>query len=232
MTCICSCAPRLPKADMFTGIIEGLAEVCGIARQKSDCRFCFRPLFAMKDIQDGESISVNGVCLSVEKHEGEIFRAYASAETLGRSNLAALEMGGKVNLERALALGERLGGHMVSGHVDCLATLSAMRRQGQSIVFRFSFPGQYGPEVIEKGSVALDGISLTVNECGADFLEVNVIPDTRKRTNMGQWRPGSKVNMETDLIGKYVVRFLRQTRPGGKSGLDRDFLSRHGFLGN
>lgn len=216
---------------MFTGIIQGLGEITALNRLGQDSRLAIRPLFAMPDIVLGESIAVNGVCLSVEKSSDGQFCAYASGETLSRSNLKFLRQGARVNLERALALGDRLGGHLVSGHVDCLATVAEITPAGQSLRIVVNFPGQYSCEVIPKGSVALDGISLTVNEAGDGFLGVNVIPDTRGRTNLGQWRKGSLLNMETDMIGKYVRRMLApwigQDR---KAGLDMDFLARNGFL--
>ncbi|WP_291439601.1 riboflavin synthase [Desulfovibrio sp.] len=224
---------------MFTGIIQGQGEVRSIRKSGAECRICLRPLFTLPDIIDGESIAVNGACLSVEEHGADTFTAYASAETLTRTTLGGLQNGYLVNLERALAMGDRLGGHLVSGHVDCLATVREVRRTGQSLCCRLAFPAEFGAEVIPKGSVSLDGISLTVNDCGPDFLEVNIIPDTQKRTTMLHWRPGVTVNMETDLIGKYVRRLLGPWAGNGTngdtatpeaSGLSKDFLLRQGFL--
>jgi riboflavin synthase len=217
---------------MFTGIVHGLGEIVSLDKNNGECRLTLRPLFALKDIADGESIAVNGACLSVEKHGREDFTVYASRETLERTAIGGFTAGGRVNLERSLALGDRLGGHLVSGHVDCLACLRELRPMGLSLVCRLTFPEEYGPEVISKGSVALDGISLTVNECGRDSLTVNVIPDTRKRTTARWWRPGNRVHMETDMIGKYVRRLLerRESGPAGNSGLSREFLLENGFL--
>ncbi len=224
---------------MFTGIIQGQGEVRSMRKSGAECRICLRPLFTLPNIVDGESIAVNGACLSVEEHGADTFTAYASAETLTCTTLGSLQTGHLVNLERALAIGDRLGGHLVSGHVDCLATVREVRRMGQSLCCRLVFPAGFGGEVIPKGSVSLDGISLTVNDCGPDFLEVNVIPDTQKRTTMLHWRPGVMVNMETDLIGKYVRRLLGpwagKNTSGDKtapeiSGLSKDFLLRQGFL--
>lgn len=214
---------------MFTGIILGLGEVREIKAVSGQRRFIITPLFEKADWQDGESISVNGVCLSVEKHWGKIFQVYASAETLASSNLGDLETGAKVNLEPALAFGEKLGGHLVSGHVDCVATVARIKSVGESREMRFHFPANFGPEVARKGSVALNGISLTVNQCGADFLSVNIIPDSLRRTNIGQWRIGSRINMETDIIGKYVLKALSLRESGGTSGLSREFLAKNGF---
>ncbi|MBQ4568362.1 MAG: riboflavin synthase [Desulfovibrio sp.] len=222
---------------MFTGIIQGQGEVIALRRSGRECRLGIRPLFILRDYQAGESIAVNGACLSVEDYTSDSFTAYASAETLGRTTLGDLREGHLVNLERALSLGDRLGGHLVSGHVDCLATVREVRRAGQSLVCRLEFPAAHGPEVIAKGSVALDGISLTVNDCGPDFLEVNIIPDTQKRTTMRQWRPGISVNMETDLIGKYVRSLLgpwhgtgRGAQAAAAGGVSRELLARNGFI--
>lgn len=231
---------------MFTGIIQGLGRVAQIRKSGAECRFTLRPQFNLTHINDGESIAVNGACLSVENHSADIFTVYASAETLNATTLGSLATGDAVNLERALALGDRLGGHLVSGHVDCIAQVSDIRSEGQSVRCRLNFPLEFGPEVITKGSVCLDGISLTVNDCGPDFLEVNVIPDTQKRTSMRDWRPGVNVNMETDLIGKYVRRLLGPWQEAAKgassihtsanastqqaASLSREFLLRNGFI--
>lgn len=219
---------------MFTGLVEGIGELWHMRKQGEECRFKFRTPFNAGKLRDGESIAVNGVCLSVEKRDAETFSAFASAETLSRSNLGYLAVGSRVNMERALAFGERLGGHLVTGHVDCLATVREKRLVGQSWRLTFTFPPEYGELVIPKGSVALDGVSLTVNVCGPDSLEVNIIPDTRQRAAIDLWIPGYRANMETDLIGKYLKGVSRPWAAAemerGKGGLDRDFLGRHGFL--
>ena len=221
---------------MFTGLVQGMGEIRRLVRGASECRLEIAPLFPLENIVDGESIAVNGACLSVEEHQNGCFTAYASAETLARTTLGSLRVGARVNLERALRLGGRLGGHLVSGHVDCIATVADISGAGQSLRCTLTFPPEFAPEVIPKGSVALDGISLTINECGMDSLTVNVIPDTQRRTVMGGWRPGSRVNMETDVLGKYVRRqFLcresETTRPGGRaSGVSYDLLLQNGFL--
>ena len=141
-----------------------------------------------------------------------------------------------MNLERALALGARLGGHLVSGHVDCLAQVTDITPVGASRVYTLSFPAEYGPLVVPKGSVTLDGISLTVNQCGPDHLSVNIIPATQQSTTISAWAPGTQVNMETDLIGKYVQSMLGPWLGKGDAGdgkpassLNMDFLREHGF---
>lgn len=209
-----------------------MGEVEDIEPLGDERRLGISPLFHWDELRDGESIMVNGVCLSVEKHSGSKFYAYASRETVSRSTLGSLRVGTKVNLERALSLGERIGGHLVSGHVDCVAKVTNAEEAGESRRIRCSFPPRYAVEVLEKGSIALDGVSLTVNRSGEDFLEVNVIPDSLRRTNISQWRPGTLINMETDAIGKYVVNFMRYNRAIEKKeeALTRDFLARNGFI--
>lgn len=221
---------------MFTGLIQGQGVVMALERRGNESRLDIEPRFAMADVALGESIAVNGVCLTVERWTGARFQAYASGETLGATTLGRLRRGEKVNLERALALGDRLGGHLVSGHVDCLATVQQVRPAGESVIYRLSFPEAFGPQVVAKGSVALDGVSLTVNNCGLDFLEVNIIPATQKETTIQSWTAGRDVNMETDLIGKYVQRMLGAWQQGTAphpapqpSGLTEEFLRKHGY---
>ena len=218
---------------MFTGIIQGMGRVAAVDRSGSETRFTLRPDFALADYALGESIAVNGVCLTVETFGQGWFTAYASAETLSVTNLGTLRVSSTVNLERALAVGDRLGGHIVSGHVDCLAEVVSVRQAGESRIYHLGFPAEFGTQVIPKGSVALDGISLTVNDCGRDYLEVNIIPATQRETTISGWTPGRRVNMETDVIGKYVQRMLApwdggqaKTQP---SKITPDFLKEHGF---
>ena len=218
---------------MFTGIIQGQGEILDIQGQGTERRFSIRLLFPTGTLTNGESIAVNGVCLSVEHHQGEQFTAYASSETITRTTLGNLRRGSRVNLERALAVGDRLGGHIVSGHVDCIAQVQSMTPAGQSLCIRCTFPQKHAAEVIPKGSVTLDGISLTINECGSDFLTVNVIPDTQGRTTVGNWCAGACINMETDIIGKYVHSFLaprHEDSQQASSSLTKEFLLQNGFL--
>ena len=213
---------------MFTGIIQGQGRLAAVRQIGGEGVLSIRALFALDDLAIGESIAVNGACLTVESGKDGLFTAYASAETLSRTNLSLLRPDAPVNLERALAIGQRLGGHFVSGHVDCLATVHSVRDAGQSLLIRLAFPAEYGELVIPKGSVALDGVSLTVNTCGSDWLEVNVIPETRRATTLASWAPGTRVNMEADMIGKYVLRMLAPRREG--RSLDENFLREHGFI--
>jgi len=218
---------------MFTGLIQGIGKVQGVEAKGPETRFRVRADFPLPDLAIGESIAINGACLTVETHKRDFFTVYASAETLSKTNLGRLKTGSTVNLERALALGDRLGGHMVSGHVDCLAVVASVAPAGESRLYRLEFPPEFGALVVPKGSVALDGISLTVNECGPEYLTVNIIPETWKKTAIASWQPGYEANMETDLIGKYVRRMLAPWLEAGGSGkgssMSEEFLSEHGF---
>lgn len=219
---------------MFTGLVQGMGRVEAVEARGAETRLRIRALFDLKHIVLGESIAVNGACLTVETAGDGWFTVYASAETLNHTSLGRLKSGSTVNLERALALGDRLGGHLVSGHVDCLATVASVAPAGESRVYTLNFPAEHGAYVIQKGSVTLDGISLTVNDCGPDFLSVNIIPSTQRDTTIAGWTPGTKVNMETDLIGKYVRNMLGAWMTTGQdakptSKLSMDFLKENGF---
>ncbi len=219
---------------MFTGLIQGQGTVTAVQAQGADTRLVLRTHFALEHLEIGESIAVNGVCLTVESGDTYSFSAFVSAESLQHTNIGLLRQGALVNLERALAVGQRFGGHMVSGHVDCVATVVSITPVGQSRCIRLQFPPKYSPEIISKGSVTLDGISLTVNACGVDFLEVNVIPETWSVTTVGSWQAGSKVNLETDIIGKYVRHMLQPFQQSAsspaESAVTENLLKQHGFL--
>ena len=220
---------------MFTGIINGQGKLLAVESRGHETRFRIQALYDLADIILGESIAVNGTCLTVETSGPSLFSAYASAETMRRTALGLLKPGAKVNLERALAVGDRLGGHIVSGHVDCVAEILSVRQEGESRRIRIGFPASFGAEVIGKGSVALDGISLTVNDCGPDFLEVNVIPETWRVTTVAEWAPGTRINMETDVISKYVRHMvaphLGLASEEAKAGkLSVEFLRENGFF--
>jgi len=215
---------------MFTGIIPGQGAIVDLAPSGREMRLSIRPLFDLPDLTIGESIAVNGVCLTVEQAADKALHAYASAETMSRTNLGALRPGGRVNLERALALGDRLGGHLVSGHVDGQGQVAAISSAGESHRVRISHDPELGPEIIARGSVALDGVSLTVNACGQDFFEVNVIPETWRATTLSLWRIGCGINIETDMIGKYVRHLLKPYDAFGRSRVTPELLRENGFL--
>lgn len=218
---------------MFTGLIEAVGRVVELTPRGGETRIGIEWPAPAPQFVLGESIAVNGACLTVESFSGAVFQVYASGETMRVTSLRSLKTGSPVNLERALALGDRLGGHMVAGHVDCLARVDSVTPAGESNIYRFTFPADQGQYVVPKGSVALDGVSLTVNECGPDWLTVNLIPESQKKTNASMWKPGAVLNMETDLIGKYVARMLTPWLSGSNesrpSAITEDFLKKHGF---
>jgi riboflavin synthase len=186
----------------------------------------------MPDIRTGESISVDGVCLTVTRVNQGSFRLDVSAETLSKSTLTGIKVGDEVNLERALRVTDRLGGHLVSGHVDGVGRILKKEQKQRSWMLRFGVEERLLRYVIEKGSVAVDGISLTVNRCDDQGFEVNVIPLTGKETGILKKKVGDPVNIETDLIGKYVEKFFLTGRsPHGKkdSLIDEKLLKKHGF---
>ena len=206
---------------MFTGIIEGLGEVLALTFFGGQAKLRIKPLFAIQDYQLGESIAINGACLTVEEFSADWFEVYASAETLRLTNLQKLVVGSVVNLERALAVGGRLGGHFVNGHIDTLATVQSIHTAGESRIFHLTFKQEFSEFLVSKGSITLDGISLTVNNCGTSFLEINIIPKTLAMTNISNWQIGYTANMETDLLGKYAVK-----KP---ANLTLEFLQQYGF---
>lgn len=217
---------------MFTGLVEK-AEVLKVDKSGDEMRLRLRPLFDWEKPVPGESVAVCGACLSVEVWHGGNFTVYASRETLSCTNLPALRPGDSVNIERALALGDRLGGHLVSGHVDDVATVEYVRPVGESHCIKLSFDPQWSRHVIPKGSIALDGVSLTVNVCGPGYVEVNVIPETWSATTVGLWQAGRRVNLETDVMGKYAAHLLGaysvQEKNASSSSLTFEFLRDNGF---
>lgn len=213
---------------MFTGIIKILGKIIKRDLFVEQARIKVQPLIPIEDYQLGESIAINGVCLTVEDFTKEDFTVYASLETLTITNLNKLKVNSIINLERALQMNDRLGGHVVTGHIDTAALVKDINKRGDSYSVLLNFPQEFSRFVVAKGSVALDGISLTVNDCGADFLTVNVIPATFDNTNIKNWFAGYAANMETDLLGKYVVNFLQRQN----SSLDQNFLQRCGFVEN
>jgi len=221
---------------MFTGIIEGLGTVMDIASASKGVRFRIRPDFVLEDPQVGESIAVNGACLTATDFSGECFKVDVSPETLSRTTLGSIKPGARVNLERALRLSDRLGGHIVSGHVDCVGTVIKKTSHGEFTIYSFSLDRKLDRYLVEKGSVAIDGISLTVNSCAKGTFSVAIIPHTAKMTTLSFRKAGDKVNIELDIIGKYIEKLLLGTneqtasRTDASAGIDRDLLARYGFL--
>ncbi len=176
------------------------------------------------DFQLGESISCDGVCLTVVEFRGSGFKVQAAPETLRRSTLGEWRTGTRVNLERALQMGDRLGGHWVQGHVDAVATVLEARPEGGSWLMSFTLPPELAPFFVEKGSVCIDGVSLTLTGVGSENFGVMLIPETQQRTSLGKKQPGQRVNLEADIIGKYVARMM-----GGRGGLTVEQLKAAGL---
>jgi riboflavin synthase len=217
---------------MFTGLVEGVGKVKELSRFGEDLSITISPLFGMPDVRTGDSVSVDGVCLTVTRVDQGSFRLDVSAETLSRSTLTGIKVGDEVNLERALHLSDRLGGHLVSGHVDGVGRILKKEQKQRSWLLRFGLEESLLRYVIEKGSVAVDGISLTVNRCDDQGFEVNLIPLTGKETGILKKKVGDPVNVETDLIGKYVEKLFlksKELHPKKASLIDEKLLKEHGF---
>jgi riboflavin synthase len=218
---------------MFTGLILGKGIVLEKRSSGSGMIFTLESDFDLTGPEEGESIAVNGVCLTAKNIGSRKFTVDVSPESLSRTNLGKLSVGSKVNLERALRLSDRLGGHMVSGHVDAVSTVLEKRPVQNFVQFTFRIPSGLGKYIIEKGSIAIDGTSLTVNNCDDKTFSIVVIPHTLEVTLLGTLREGDSVNIEVDLIGKYVEKML-QADPGNpvksQGGINPEFLAKHGFM--
>jgi riboflavin synthase len=215
---------------MFTGLIEGTGKLVKIEPRGKDMRLSIEAGFELDGLQKGESVSVNGVCLTVVSWNERTFTADVSQETLSRTTISRLMLGDEVNLERALKLGDRLGGHLVNGHVDGKARVILRKPRGDSIVFAFEMAPELARYLIEKGSVAVDGVSLTINRCDEKSFEVNLVPHSARVTNLGNLKVGDQVNIEVDVIGKYVEKFIRNLQKSASDVVDADFLAKHGFI--
>jgi riboflavin synthase len=216
---------------MFTGLVEGLGRVGRITPQGPDSVLSISAPWPKEQTVLGESIAVNGACLTVTRIGADGFAVDVSAETLSRTTLGSLRLGDRVNLERAMQLGDRLGGHLVTGHVDCVGTLRKLEEVGGSTRIEVGIPSEQLRFVVEKGSVALNGISLTVNQVGSESFSLNIIPHTMTATTLHLAKQGDSVNIETDLIGKYVARLLNRDEdgPGAAKGLSMEDLKRMGW---
>lgn len=212
---------------MFTGIVEEIGTVKKIARgQKAYLEIQADRIFS--DIHIGDSIAVNGVCLTVTGFSGKVFTADVMNETFSRSSLGSLKAGSHVNLERAMSANGRFGGHIVSGHIDGTGKIINIKKDGNAVWYKISASENIIKYTVEKGSIAIDGISLTVARIEKDNFSVSIIPHTSEETILSEKKVGDTVNLENDIIGKYVERFLNFDKTE-KSDITRDFLAKYGF---
>ena len=210
---------------MFTGIIESVGIVKRTARRGEDVLLSISTSMGLNDVAVGDSVAVSGACLTIVEVTDGSFSADVSAETLAKTTLRALKIGDRVNLEKALKLNSFLGGHFVLGHVDCVGDVRERRESSNSIILGVEIGEEQGRYIVQKGSVTVDGISLTVNKYEKNRFYVNIIPHTARETTLRLKKTGDQVNVETDILGKYVEKFIHPDR-----GIDAGFLSEHGFL--
>ena len=214
---------------MFTGLIEETGTVCEVCRNGNASFIRIAAEKVLEGTKVGDSIAVNGVCLTVTEHDGKIFRADVMNETLSRSSLGTLKQGSEVDLERAMSAEGRFGGHIVSGHIDGTGTVSNIKQDGIAVRYTISADEKLLRYIVEKGSVTLDGISLTVAAVTDTDFTVSVIPHTAEQTILPYKKVGDIINIETDIIGKYVEKLLRPAEPK-KSGVTMEQLMKNGFI--
>ncbi|MBC2714161.1 MAG: riboflavin synthase [Desulfobacteraceae bacterium] len=220
---------------MFTGIIEGLGKITGIRSAGEGKRFAIDASFALDGSKIGDSIAVNGACLTAVTIAKSRFEVDVSPETIDKTTLKNIKIGEQVNIERALRLSDRIDGHLVSGHIDGTGRITHKNQKGNAILVGFSVPHSLTRFMIAKGSVAIDGISLTINTCDEQNFEVSIIPHTAEITTIGIRNVGDAVNIETDMLGKYVEKFLtnKHTTDNNKNPrkpVDMEFLLKTGFI--
>ena len=220
---------------MFTGIIQAVGSIASQQRSGGDMRLCIHAgKLAMEDVNLGDSIAVSGVCLTVIEKSASGFCADVSGETLRRTMIGSLAVNDAVNLEKALTLETRLGGHLVSGHVDGLGTVTARNEDSRSVQFSIEAPAELARYIAVKGSICVDGISLTVNAVDGAVFELNIVPHTLTETTMQAYQAGRQVNLEVDLVARYLERLLlgdRAAQPGTGGEITRELLESCGFTG-
>jgi riboflavin synthase len=213
---------------MFTGLVEDIGRVDSFHRRGEAGLLTVETALPTGDIAIGDSVAVNGACLTVTARSDRTLTFDVSPESISRTTIGTLRSGNKVNLERALRLGDRLGGHIVSGHIDCAGNLIRIESSSGNNQLQFTLPPEHARYLVEKGSVTIDGISLTVNSVSPDGFSVNIIPHTYSSTTLAYLRTGDRVNIETDIIGKYVERLTSPWKSGG--GLSMKTLAENGFI--
>lgn len=215
---------------MFTGIIEEMGKILSVAKGQRSAVLSIQTNIISEDLKLGDSVAVNGVCLTVSRLSGNVFLADVMNETLRRSSLGELKAGSPVNLERAMSANGRFGGHIVTGHIDGTGIISAVRKEDNALWFTVNAPEKIMKYIVEKGSIAIDGISLTVADTGADCFRVSIIPHTAGATILSGKREGHRVNLENDIIGKYVEKLFRPDDARAKSGITAELLAKAGFF--
>lgn len=214
---------------MFTGIIEELGTAVSVKKGGQSSAVRIGASKVLKDIHTGDSIAVNGVCLTAVTFDGHGFWADVMNETFEKSSLKSLKPGDPVNLERAMKAGGRFGGHMVAGHVDGTGTVTSVEQDDNAVWFTVAAPAEIMRYCIGKGSIALDGISLTIANIGDEWFQVSVIPHTLKETVLGSKKPGDPVNLENDMIGKYVEKLMNPVKKEKSSAITEEMLMKAGF---
>ena len=212
---------------MFTGLIAEIGRTLSLDRRGGEGLLAVACEAVVADARKGDSIAVDGACVTVETFDAQGFTAFLSAETLARTTLGALRPGRAVNLEAALRPGDRLGGHMVQGHVEGVGTVISLKGAGEGATLTVEVPADLAEAVVRKGSIAFAGVSLTVASLTGNRIEVAVIPATLETSTLGSWREGDRVNVETDLVGRYIVAYLKRLRP--KRDLSLEELLDKGF---
>lgn len=217
---------------MFTGIIQAVGTIAAMEPRGGDLRMRVRTgKLDLSDVALGDSIATSGVCLTVVDLPGDGYWADVSGESLARTGLGQLKLGSRVNLELALTPQTRLGGHLVSGHVDGVGTVLERSEDARSIRFRIEAPAELAKYIAEKGSICVDGVSLTVNAVEGARFDLNIVPHTLTETTLDEFAPGRKVNLEVDVIARYLERLLgEKAAQPGKGGITTAFLAEHGFL--
>lgn len=218
---------------MFTGIIEAVGTVASLESRGSDLRVAIRSgKLDLEDVKLGDSIAVNGICLTAVALPGDGFAADVSGETMRRSAFVDLKVGSRVNLEKALTPTTRLGGHLVSGHVDGVGELLSLSNDGRSVRMRIQAPAELAKYIAEKGSITVDGVSLTVNAVDGRLFDLNIVPHTMQETTLVDFAVGQRINLEVDLIARYLERLLLGDRAaqGKGEGITMAFLAEHGFM--
>lgn len=216
---------------MFTGLIEEIGTIQTIVKGQKSATLSIKANKVLEGIKLGDSISTNGVCLTVTAFNNGLFTVDVMAETMRKSNLYSLTKGSTINLERALMVGDRLGGHIVSGHIDGIGTISDYRVEDNAVWITINTSNEILKYIVLKGSIAIDGVSLTVAHVGETLFEVSIIPHTKQRTTLLQKKPGDEVNLECDMLGKYIEKLMKvEENPSTKKNMDLDFLKDNGFI--